>query len=78
MKKFSLLSVSFRSVLDRKIVIFGLIQAVTLVSLNFMALNYLWYEKLPGKYGKITGELRPEMAPMLATINLEIDNCQIP
>ena len=28
-KKFSLLSVSFRSVLDRKIVIFGLIQAVT-------------------------------------------------
>ena len=32
-KKFSLLSVSFRSVLDRKIVIFGLIQAVTLVPL---------------------------------------------
>ena len=36
-KKFSLLSVSFRSVLDRKIVIFGLIQVVTLVPLNFMA-----------------------------------------
>ena len=34
-KKFSLLSVSFRSVLDRKIVIFGLIQAVTLVAFQF-------------------------------------------
>lgn len=34
-KKFSLLSVSFRSVLDRKIVIFGLIQAVTLVPLPY-------------------------------------------
>jgi len=35
-KKFSLLSVSFRSVLDRKIVIFGLIQDATLVPLNYM------------------------------------------
>ena len=36
-KKFSLLSVSFRSVLDRKIVIFGLLKDATLLSLNVMA-----------------------------------------
>ena len=41
-KKFSLLSVSFRSVLDRKIVIFGLMKAVTLVPLQFQGIKLHW------------------------------------